>query len=382
MKRCKAISSVRSFFRLSAATALAWLPAAIPCAADLQHGFFAVHCEPLVAGAPLRIAGAMNLRRPELYWDSLANLVSMAQSNGHCLTIMFTPQWAVYAAARPDRRLQLAEWTAAGHELAVHHHGPKAVEFGNDWDGFSNDESFLLDTNAFGDVPLLMAQGVFTNYPLLSATTENGDWPEGIRFSAAGGSERYRNLSNPGDLVCFPSPESMAGLVGESPGHMGVWSFRMRLFTTASTQTQVLHETQSALADCAGLAGNDAVLGYVTHAKNFHDTGSLGHYQELFTLLDNAGVRLGAVSNVAACLSLGTPMPPPSAKLESAPPNIHVDWDTTGDGLAYQLQQSGSLQNPNWSNCLPVVVGNGSNHCCAIGVGSNTPVFFRIVVCE
>ena len=100
--------------------------------AALHYGFFVVHCEPLISNDPLKIDGAMNLRRPAKYWSALSELVDLAQTNGHRLTIMFNPQWAVHAAQSSARRLQVLDWTLAGHEFALHHHGKEALDYGNE----------------------------------------------------------------------------------------------------------------------------------------------------------------------------------------------------------------------------------------------------------
>ncbi len=362
--------------------ALVLLIAGKTCFAALQYGIFVVHCEPLIAGEPQKIAGAMNLQRPAKYWNALNDLVTLAQDHSHCLTIMFNPQWAVYAALLPDRRLQVAGWTAAGHELAVHHHGKEALDFGNEWDGFSNNSILAGSSNFFGDIPFMMTQGIYTNHTILSATTEDGDWPEGVLYQVAGGKEPYINLLDPGDLVSSASPACMAGLVGGSLQNNGVWMFRMRLFTEASTQTQVLQETQNALLDCAALDGSKFILGYVTHAKNFYDTRALGQYEELFSQLTNASVSLIAASNAAALTTLGTPVPAPQITLESAATNIAVTWDTTRDGLIYQLQHSTCLVNPTWTNCTTSVIGNGSNYYETVAAGTSTAGYFRVTVSE
>ena len=225
----------------------------------------------------------------------------------------------------------------------------------------------------------MMTQGIYTNYTILTATTENGDWPDGIRYYATGGKEPYINASHLGDLVSTATPTSMAGLVNGSMQHNGVWAYRMRHFTTAAVQTQVLSESRAAVIECSDFASDTYVVGYVTHAKNFYEEAAKGYYQQLFSFLTSAQINLTTVSNIATMMNLGSPKPSPSISIALNATNTLLTWDTTNDGLFYTLQQASQLHDPHWTTCSELIFGDGSNHYQTIST-TNTAQFYRIQV--
>ncbi|MDD2236307.1 MAG: hypothetical protein PHP44_04195 [Kiritimatiellae bacterium] len=352
--------------------------------AALRHGSFIVHCEPLLPNDPARdpVTHLMDLQRPAMYWDALAELVGLAESNGHFLTIMFTPQWSVYASLVPARRLQVAEWTHAGHELALHHHGEEALIFGSGWDGFSNLPSLQSNTNFFGDIPFMMTQGIYTNYTIRSATTEDGDWPDGILYYLNGGGTTYTNADHPGDLISTASATSMVGLVTGSEQRMAVWGLKMRLFTHEICQTQVLAEVQAALTDFTPCDSNRWLIAFVTHVKNFYDEKEHGHYEELFQQMTANGIQLMAVTNAAAFMNLDRPVAPPVMSCTPGETNLWITWETTNEGQTYQVQTTTNLLSPNWTNILSTVTGDGSNHLAQISDATNASSFYRVIVQE
>ena len=85
--------------------------------------FIAVHCDP---GAE--------------FPDEFVNLEAMiasASEAGIRLTLMFTPQWASFLGEEPGRLERLDVWSAAGHEIAMHHH---SVYHPGTWDGYTDFE--------------------------------------------------------------------------------------------------------------------------------------------------------------------------------------------------------------------------------------------------
>lgn len=90
--------------------------------ASVLH-FIAVHCDP---GA--EFPGE---------FVNLESMVATASEAGIRLTLMFTPQWADFFQGDPSRSAKLSEWSAKGHEIAMHHH---SVYHPGTWDGYSDFE--------------------------------------------------------------------------------------------------------------------------------------------------------------------------------------------------------------------------------------------------
>ena len=62
-------------------------------------------------------------------------MVDAADARGLRLTLMWTAQWAQFAAEDPIRLAAVEAWSASGHDIALHHH---SVHHPGTWDGYTD----------------------------------------------------------------------------------------------------------------------------------------------------------------------------------------------------------------------------------------------------
>ncbi len=152
-----------------------------------RRGFILIHCDPqemlnlhgnLIQ--PFHDWNGDEVAEPLDMWLALMDLVDMADSFGHALTLQFSAPYADFIGSTAcddtlvDGRIYPAgtgksyaactdlasAWEAAGHELSIHHHGPNhdPVKF----DGYTNQP--LWDTN--GQRPCLDDGGATCACPM------------------------------------------------------------------------------------------------------------------------------------------------------------------------------------------------------------------------
>jgi len=293
--------------------------------AGIEYAYMAVHLDPDTPPADPS-TGAVNETRASTYYPSMVELVELADVHGHELTLMFTPQWAVHTTSVACQVPADGDWDgqyeylgveygtclslvqafeANGHEIALHHH-PLDAPAG--WDGFTDAETWAADRDGdgvdetyfadgggpsgpdpwyLGDLAAMMdlVNAIGAGGSVVSATTE--EYPPGFLYQAAGGPAAYTDATSPGDLVSQPCAAEWDGL--------WVWQFRMRLYTSESTQNTVrLDELPDAMVDFEGSGEGPWTLGLVTHAKNVADTGA-PQYSALFEDLATLGLTLETV---------------------------------------------------------------------------------------
>ncbi len=197
--------------------------------------FVAVHLEPTHTG----------------YYQSLVDLVALADSFHASLTLEFNPQWADTILAAPALLLQVRGWQRNGHEIAAHHH---AVSYGaNGWDGYTNrpaaeypapfkyrgnmQDYFILLSSLAGDSLLLT--GCITDAEV--------EWPPGLIYRT--------DDHNAADCLSRPSAMTLNGQAVTSLG-FGLINTRQRV-----DSVQVFYNS----------AGPKDVIGVVLHEKDFAD---------------------------------------------------------------------------------------------------------------
>src|SRR4030043_1734899 len=93
---------------------------------DVPYYFIAIHNE------PHHNSDGQELIERE--YMVLKQMIEKANTYNVKLTLMFTPQWAAYISASPERMSDLEGWKLQGHEIAAHHHG---INHEN-WDGYAD----------------------------------------------------------------------------------------------------------------------------------------------------------------------------------------------------------------------------------------------------
>lgn len=67
-------------------------------------------------------------------YKALQGMIKLADAQHARLTLMFSPQYAVYIASDPARLAELEGWKKTGHEIGAYHEGPESRA----WDGYSD----------------------------------------------------------------------------------------------------------------------------------------------------------------------------------------------------------------------------------------------------
>lgn len=82
--------------------------------------------------------GAYNFKGGEAQlaesYTALREMVKLADAQNVKLTLLFTPQYAVYIATDPARLAEFEGWQKTGHETGAYHQGPESRA----WDGYSD----------------------------------------------------------------------------------------------------------------------------------------------------------------------------------------------------------------------------------------------------
>lgn len=237
---------------------------------DGSAAFVAVHME---AGARTK-----NLEYQKTFWPTLISLVSAADKYGVKLTLEFNPQWAEYILQDDAKLTQLRGWETAGHEIALHHHGPTHA----DWNGYTNRTDKKNDPNYRGTIEEMMA--IVNRLPASGQIlTEGGtdretDWPQGVIYKTEGGGDKNA------DLISKPQNETWNG-----QNVLGVSHIQ---YATGMPVAISLDEIKSGLDSLQ----DGEVLGVVFHEKDYKDRAA--DIEKLFSLLKERGVAGKTVKQI------------------------------------------------------------------------------------
>jgi hypothetical protein len=102
------------------------LPAAASAAGPGPYYFIAVQ------------NGAFNFKggdgQLEESYKALKGMIKLAEQQNVKLTLLFTPQYALYITTDPARSAELESWKKSGHEIGAYHQGPETRA----WDGYTD----------------------------------------------------------------------------------------------------------------------------------------------------------------------------------------------------------------------------------------------------
>lgn len=235
--------------------------ARIGAAAALDRpAFAAIHLEPIDEGS----LDTRSTAYPARYWPALVEMVDLAESFDHRLTLMFSPQWIEYAGADATRVQQLQRWRLRGHELAAHHHGVTAPE----WDGFTGIDhpEVMAEPSYRGDLGDMMDTLEMLGMSMRSYNGSFDGLPPDVHNIAIGENDR---------TVCFP--EDVLELDGET--------YRLFGFRTVEEEAEVITlETEVETCDAG------SILGVSWHGVHYADSPDL--VERVFAALAADGVRL------------------------------------------------------------------------------------------
>jgi hypothetical protein len=82
--------------------------------------------------------GAFNFKggdeQLEESYKALKGMIKLAEQQNVKLTLLFTPQYALYITTDPARSSELESWKKSGHEIGAYHQGPETRA----WDGYTD----------------------------------------------------------------------------------------------------------------------------------------------------------------------------------------------------------------------------------------------------
>lgn len=82
--------------------------------------------------------GAFNFKggdeQLEESYKALKGMIKLAEQQNVKLTLLFTPQYALYITTDPARAAELESWKKSGHEIGAYHQGPETRA----WDGYTD----------------------------------------------------------------------------------------------------------------------------------------------------------------------------------------------------------------------------------------------------
>ena len=217
---------------------------------------------------------------PEKYWPALVELVEVADKSNIKLTLEFNPQWGTYILEDSEKVDLLRSWEAAGHEIAVHHHGPHH----GSWNGYTNQEEYKDDSEYIGSIEEMMdilnqlpSDGNLYTGAISKEEDKDLDWPEGIIYSTEGGANGEE------DLLSLPTVFSYNGIEGLNLQHA----------TYAIGKTDV---SLSQIADALENAKEEEVLGIVFHVHDFEEKPKI--IQTLFELFESKNAEVKTVKDI------------------------------------------------------------------------------------
>lgn len=216
-------------------------------------------------------------------WPQLASLIEEANGRDFDITLMFSPQWATYVYDN-DLLNIVHQWEDAGHEIALHHHGPSHATF----DGYTNDRSRITPSPTPGRQPyqgtmldLIALMLPLSQQGMISAsmTDEDIDWPAGFRFNAStpenGGPSKEGLLSSPALVNYVGQPVVQISKSGYAIERLDSTNRSVNL-------TDIENGLQTAISNqLMGLVINDDTL-----------INQLDRVWDLFDLLDQYQVQL------------------------------------------------------------------------------------------
>ncbi len=211
-------------------------------------------------------------------WYMLEAFVALADRYGYKLTLEFQPQWAEYALARPEALAQIRAWEAAGHEIAVHHHGVSHAA----WDGYTNAPGYQNRPEYRGtmdDAMALLNQLPADGVPLTGGMTdEETDWPATLIYATGG-----LGMSG-GGLRSTPAAATYNDVNVTQVSNQG--------FVLGFGPEATLEEIQAAVEG----AEPGEVVGITTHPFNFWEHQD--EIETLFQYLQATGIKIQTTSTI------------------------------------------------------------------------------------
>ncbi|RMG51512.1 MAG: hypothetical protein D6723_10450 [Acidobacteria bacterium] len=218
-------------------------------------------------------------------WPQLERLIALADEYGEKLTLMFTAHWARYVLEN-DLLNEVHAWERAGHEIALHHHGPSHAFF----DGYTNRPDLIQDPSAYrfrttyqGTMDdLLKMMAPLSERGIVSAgmTDQEYDWHPQLRYQATKSDPEAG--PSPDDLLSVPHRVKYNDMPAIEVFNTGYAIGRLE-GSGAVTLEDVERALETATAEqVMGLVLNDDTL----QNRRFEDV------QELFEVLESYGVRV------------------------------------------------------------------------------------------
>jgi hypothetical protein len=197
---------------------------------------------------------------------------------------MFTAQWARYIQEN-DLIEKVRAWERAGHEIALHHHGPSHPFF----DGYTNRPDLIQDPSFYrfrvtyqgtmDDLMNLLAPLSEKGIVSAGMTDQGIDWHPQLRYQATK-SDRETGPSV-SDLLSAPREVTYNGLPAVEVLNAGYAIGRLERTGQAVTLADVEAALQAGTSDqVMGLVLNDETL-----------AGRRADVEALFLLLERYGVR-------------------------------------------------------------------------------------------
>lgn len=243
--------------------------------ANPRRGFVAVHLE---------AHATPNLAYQQDHWSTLVDLVAAADAHEVRLTLEMNPQWGMFLLDPANSaKLQDLHAMMPRHEIGLHHHGPSHP----DWNGFTNDPSFVGDPRYQGTIQQMMGSflvplvaGAAQDMILTAGgTNESTDWPPLVPFDTDGGAAQS-------DLLTYP-PYPVV-----DHGATSVRQIRYRQFATGDPNAADLQEVEAHYEDLD--AG--AVMGLVFHCQDFRHRPA--EVEALFASLRDHDVKVLPVREI------------------------------------------------------------------------------------
>jgi hypothetical protein len=221
-----------------------------------MRAFFFIHCEPTTFPTA---------------WPDLVSTVATIEAFGGRCSIGLTPQWARVSRAHQRWYRQC---DAAGHRIAVHHHGYSAKDKPATWDGYSDFGGAITDPGwlgSMGDLMTHVQRCSERNVIGGSMSDAEVDWLPGLSYRAVGGGlVSIPTLATPRGVTVLQA--TYAPLVGPS----------------AVTAGEVLA--------AAAVAEPGEVLGLVMHASEYSEHSAA--LQHVLGALTTAGITTEPLADV------------------------------------------------------------------------------------
>ncbi len=238
----------------------------------------AIHLDP--TGPTVIHATAQN-------WERLSNLIAIADTFGHKLTLLMSSDWADLVAADHARQTSLQTWVNNGHQLGFHHHtcghtSPDgytdiknpcrgAASRGSVADAFAKVQDLVLSLNL---PPItIAAQGPNTDGLYRAAEWQPGvNFATGIMADNTDGHPDHRFITQPRCATDYGN--SYAGQPGQYlVAELGHAQLNVGAFARIQTDNNLAALTHEIIQVTVGDHAQTAVnLGVVFHAREYTAT--------------------------------------------------------------------------------------------------------------